>query len=663
MDSTRTPDEEAVQRWWDAADAGDVSPDEEAILRERYGVSSPAQIRRAADSAALRDRFLLEHGISHEVAAGIIVTYEQDDPMILEDLSRDFDPEVEAQGRLACSRGGGIAIVRHGYGLPERDGDTADWRAAYPSWKLLPVTTPPQLRAWPCTAKKHGPKTTGCSCVYTDTTPRASYHPHDDRDVIRNTPLLNKATHDQLRKLEKDIRESEGEVRQALINAKLELEAEIKADRPLAQVHDEKAPKPKHHLRYAAALAAKGTVKQRVGHIMKWHGGNELLDELGIKRSDLTEHELHRLCEVLNDKSQHYHYPGPAKYLNPPGEWGKVIDIHPIALERLLAGVDRVYFVIEGSIKALAVLTEILRTGENAAVVSVPSVTLWDDSNLETRESHLADFVQEHLVGREVVVIYDADGHDNALVFAQAMMLQDRLQALGVEHVVAAAPPLAAENEIETYIHPVFGKVDRKGVDDDLALFNGTLDGLIVRERTTDLAAALNAVQGKVSNRTMERHVRILTTLPRYAVYAPGDEPGRPSRLVKSVQAFEKVTGISRRALANRRMYDEDGNVTGEKPGYLAIQHEHIRSFDLDEGDSFDAKAKFEDAGGVEHNWDWENRPHLTIRPEFRAREVSYRLSEWPRHRTPAETPTAFARAYAEALRIADTTSTTTPKR
>ena len=618
----RTPDEEAVQRWSDAADAGEITPDEEATLRERYGVSSPTQIRRAADSAALRDRFLLEHGISHEVAKGIIGTYEQGDPMILEDLAQDFDPEVAEQGRLACSRGGGIVIARHGYGLPERDSVTAAWRAAYPSWKLWPRSTPPQLRAWRCTADKHGPKTPGCSCVYTDTTPHASYHPHDDRKRIRNTPLLNRRTYLRLRQLERDIRASEGAAKRAAIDAKQHLEAEIEADVKPAQDRDEHAPKPKHHLRYKAALAAKGTLTQRREHIMKRHGGNALLEALGIKRSDLSEQGLQRLLELLNDTTLHHHFPDPAKYMLPPGGWGKVIDVHPMSLDLLRTGVDRVYFVIEGSIKALAVLTEILRTGERAAVVSVPSVTLWDGAQL-------AAFVQEHLLGREVVIIYDADGYENEIVISQALMLQDRLWNLGVEHVAVAAPPLTEDNEIDAKAHPVFVEVRSKGVDDYLALFDGTLDGLVVRERITDPAVALNAVLGRVSRRTTERHARLLTTLPRYASHAPGDEPDRPSQLVKSVKMFAKVTGIGRRSLANRRTYDENGNLTEEKRGYLAIQHEDVQSFDVEEGDSFDAEAQYTNEDGAALGWDWDDRPRITIKPKFRAREVSCTLSEW----------------------------------
>ena len=355
---------------------------------------------------------------------------------------------------------------------------------------------------------------------------------------------------------------------------------------------------------------------------MKRHGGNALLEALGIKRSDLSEQGLHRLLELLNDTSLHYHYPDPAKYLLPPGEWGKVIDIHPLALELLLAGVDRVYFVIEGSIKALTVLTEIRRTGERAAVVSVPSVAQWDMPQSKA-------FVQEHLIGREVVIVYDADGYTNELVISQALMLQDRLWSLGVDHVAIAAPPLTADNEIDTYIHPVFGEVKCKGVDDYLALFDGTLDGLIVRERITDPVVALNAVQGRVSRRTTERHAQLLTTLPRYASHAPGDEPDRPSQLVKSVKMFAKVTGISRRVLANRRTYDKDGNLLEETPGYLALQHEVVRSFDLEEGDSFDAAAEYADDDGKEFGWDWENRPHITIKPQFRAREVAYKLADW----------------------------------
>ena len=124
------------------------------------------------------------------------------------------------------------------------------------------------------------------------------------------------------------------------------------------------------------------------------------------------------------------------------------IDVNPLA-ENLLQRSDVAFFVIEGCLKADAILTA------GAAVFSVPSVTLWDADELET-------FAKEYLKGKTVVIVPDADWAKNPAVVTQALLCQSRLHqfGLGVTTYVAA-PPVDPVTE-----KPLAGK----GVDDFLSL-------------------------------------------------------------------------------------------------------------------------------------------------------------------------------------------------
>lgn len=125
------------------------------------------------------------------------------------------------------------------------------------------------------------------------------------------------------------------------------------------------------------------------------------------------------------------------------------IDIHPLAVG-LLESASRVYFGIEGCLKADAILTA------GGAVFSVPSVTLWDAGELDT-------FAGWYLNGKEVVIVPDADWSTKNEVLAQAMLCRSFLRNMGLS-VCIAAPPVESGH---------------KGVDDFLGA-GGSLDELVV---------------------------------------------------------------------------------------------------------------------------------------------------------------------------------------
>lgn len=124
------------------------------------------------------------------------------------------------------------------------------------------------------------------------------------------------------------------------------------------------------------------------------------------------------------------------------------LDIHPMA-QPLLDTADTVYFGLEGCLKADAILSR------GAAVVSVPSVTLW-------RTPELDEFAENYLAGRRVVVVFDADWATNPKVKLQALLARKYLlDEAGAAEVLLTAPPTEPHNEKGDPLY--------KGVDDFLA--------------------------------------------------------------------------------------------------------------------------------------------------------------------------------------------------
>lgn len=167
------------------------------------------------------------------------------------------------------------------------------------------------------------------------------------------------------------------------------------------------------------------------------------------------------------------------KYIFPKGPEASRLDIHidPTNVKNFTEGDGRVYWAMEGCIKADSVLTSIKKEKETgASVVSNPSVTLW--RNPETEWA-----AKKHLQGRDVILIPDADGVKNPAVMNEARALQAKLLNDGVGRVIIASPPLTKRGGIETLTLPSGAKDERKGVDDHLGLGKGTLGELTYHDR------------------------------------------------------------------------------------------------------------------------------------------------------------------------------------
>lgn len=139
---------------------------------------------------------------------------------------------------------------------------------------------------------------------------------------------------------------------------------------------------------------------------------------------------------------------------------GKRLDVHPLALP-LLPKAEVVYFVLEGELKADAILTRILRDGLDATVISCPSVTLW-------QAPELRGFTRRHLLGKLIVLVADSDGTDPTKdVLLHAMSCRAFFRREGVQCVVELPPSPSLEVKI--------------GVDDHLAN-GGGLDDMVVQD-------------------------------------------------------------------------------------------------------------------------------------------------------------------------------------
>lgn len=162
------------------------------------------------------------------------------------------------------------------------------------------------------------------------------------------------------------------------------------------------------------------------------------------------------------------------------------IDINPDKqnVKNLMEGKGRIYFAMEGSIKNDAVMAAVKREDPTAAVVNVPSVTLWHNKN--ATEGEISWFARTHGKDRQIVLIPDADGVNNVNVMRQANALASALKTGGARQVLVAAPPV--KHGTKNIIDPVKlvsktseGKDvydERKGIDDHLGAGRGTLGQL-----------------------------------------------------------------------------------------------------------------------------------------------------------------------------------------
>jgi hypothetical protein len=178
-----------------------------------------------------------------------------------------------------------------------------------------------------------------------------------------------------------------------------------------------------------------------------------------------------------------------AKYVFPPGTSSARIDVNndPQNIRNLVNGKGRIYFAMEGAIKADAILTAAKKEDPTAAVVNVPSVTLWQQKSAlaggqggGVASSEVKWFAKTYGKNREIILIPDADGVTNPNVMMQAKALSTALKASGAGHVIVAAPPLkyGTKKVVDHFNLPSGVDEGRKGIDDHLGGGRGQLSQL-----------------------------------------------------------------------------------------------------------------------------------------------------------------------------------------
>jgi hypothetical protein len=247
------------------------------------------------------------------------------------------------------------------------------------------------------------------------------------------------------------------------------------------------------------------------------------------------------------------------------------IDMHPLALEKF-AGADVVYFGIEGCIKADAILSA------GGAVLSVPSVTLWDTPELED-----PGFRDMYLAGKTIVIVPDADWHKNSRVIMQARFLQTALAYHGLTAIVAAPPE--AVYEMDSNI---------KGVDDFLGLYEGKLEDLEVVEhivpveRIHNLVADLHVGNGRPRADAIVRNTAVLMALVAHAndgkINAPYSTIARIVGLQGRAPRWPRLPKYSPLADPDEVKKHTDKAAKRVKPGHTAPQTLEIRALALHQG-------------------------------------------------------------------------------
>lgn len=304
----------------------------------------------------------------------------------------------------------------------------------------------------------------------------------------------------------------------------------------------------------------------------------------------------------------------PAKYIHCPGEGQATrLDLHPDALP-LFKNATRVFFGIEGCIKADAILSQ----GE--AVFSVPAVWQWD-------APELAAFVERYLKGKTVFIVPDMDWHKNWQVITPAIQCRSALRGLGLENVFIAAPPVEA---------------GEKGVDDFLGAGYGLDDLVVIGREMPDAFEewAVRESRGDTRVDGVSRDAEVLQALSLCAgLYETHDgvKVEREGEIRKSIKPTARtITAINpnrkmgprgvRRAiesLATRQGLTSNKAIT--VAGSLETQEPGVEYGIRNAAAVAAAESAPDDLAGAwwGNGWptdfDWKDRPVITIAPELRA--------------------------------------------
>lgn len=348
---------------------------------------------------------------------------------------------------------------------------------------------------------------------------------------------------------------------------------------------------------------------------------------------DKAEKHIAKRHAGVNREEVHY-TPNIAKYQFFPGAGAKVIDVHPLALASLFVA-DRIYFGLEGCIKADAILSQLLSHCSSisdycariprSSVVSVPSVTLWDAEELEPWIQLFPNDVYRN-AGRptpEIVLVCDADHHKNPLVRQQTLLLRSRARLSGLQ-VVIAAPPRCTPGEGRHIDCEGDSKCPWNGADDylgpvELGGYGGSLEDLVVLEREApDLGAWM--LEQKFRGRREDAIRRNAKFLAGLALHAANEttEALQEGQYRGSIRSISRATGLHVKA-GERAARDLVVN------GVINVTSSDGLATGVNALEMSTRKYRSPSTGKWTTSFDWEDNPTFTVPKQLRCEPDGFR--------------------------------------
>lgn len=316
----------------------------------------------------------------------------------------------------------------------------------------------------------------------------------------------------------------------------------------------------------------------------------------------LAQLELHLAnYEHVEEEGEHEHFNDKIKDIK---HYNDRIDVHPWALERLHKA-ELVFFGIEGCPKADAMLQNILDTGINASVISVPAIGMWNAPELEM-------VCRQVLAGKIIVIVPDGDWVENPHVINQARVFQGRLMEYGIENVLIAAPPAELGEDgkyhvIEAWYEPEQCMEKLKGVDDFLGIGGYSLADLMVN------------VCNPPAHEDLENWVR--ENLPPLPPGRKAYRRDRIKRLADTINALSIIGGNAGKIRLTVTMIAKFMHINQPRTSIAIHELEELGAITID-GSFYTNKSFW---GG----WEWEgDEPTITLIPELRGTTQEAPLGE-----------------------------------
>jgi len=331
-------------------------------------------------------------------------------------------------------------------------------------------------------------------------------------------------------------------------------------------------PAPKKTIVHDHAVAFKGKPKMLASHLRDRRSKHKGIDVA-------SDHE-HR----IRDKSVKY---------------ATRIDVSPLITTEMLGAAETFYFVIEGTIKNLAVLTWVRENGENAVVISVPAVGQW-------KAPELPAIIDRCMRGDLCMIVADADAHTKSEVMRQAIRCRRYLRDRDVDAHILLPPEDCLSGE-------------KVGPDDALGKAGVPLHDFLVIHKE---AGYQNTIGRAISETWTGGHKDSRGSTARTL---PGRNwPGRVRNLKALIALIEQSDSESGQFWGSVRGLGEDLGMSSSSTAHAAIgQLVEYGFVALEEGslDKEESEYSFDEV--------WRDKPTLRIDERLRATQTQQRYGDF----------------------------------